>query len=148
MVLMATAKFKAQNENARFLNPSTHSNKSFSSIYSHTHSITFKHFQHWPLGELWPPALLKPAYMTQIFSPSITHIRSVTCIVYSDSIFIAVRLMISLPLPQALLHATCGALKCFPAPYCLREGWIPKHSSSPQLLPSFHVKFDKFLPVA
>lgn len=57
-------------------------------------------------------------------------------------------LMISLSVPQALLHATCGALKCFSAPRCLREGLFPKHSSSRQLLPSFHMDFDKFLPVA
>lgn len=155
---------KAQNEKGRFLNHSTHNGHSFSSFYSHAHSTTVKHFQHWPLKESCPrPALLKPAYIwCRSFPPPSLTLRLACCVLSLSYLYclywfhihcsVAVnamtRLMISLSLPQALLHATCGALKSFPSPYCLRKGWIPKHSSSRQLLPSFRMDFDKFLPVA
>lgn len=77
---METVKFKAQNEKGRFLNHSTHNGHSFSSFYSHAHSTTVKHFQHWPLEESCPRlALLKPAYMIFFPPPSLT-LRLACCV--------------------------------------------------------------------
>lgn len=78
LVVMATAKFKAQKEKGRFLHRSIyngHFNKSHS--FSSHAQTTIKHFQPLPLEEPCPLALLKCLRDAGLFllhhSPSISH---------------------------------------------------------------------------
>jgi len=113
----------------------------FFSLFTHSfHNI--KTFSALATGGAVPPALLKPAYMTQIFYPSIIHTLSLLLC------FLTQLPVLFIVIPYSLLcgnkrHDLAHDISAAPSGFCCMQhvehlsaflllperGWIPKHSS-------------------